>query len=477
MTVANFNGSGFAPTANTAFENDTTQSLVTGGQIDVGDSFEVSYTVTIDPDLGDVSDHLVNQAVANGTAIDANGNQLFDAQGNLLAASDVSDNGVDPNGENGEDNGDGTFGNDPTPVVIADLGIAKSIVGDVELVNGVYQVRFSATVENTGTIDLDNLSLVEDLAAQFGSVFSQARDLTLTTSTSNPSSQINLSSTFNGSSDTELLDQSAINTLHVGDYFTVEFVVELDAAAAGQTLENQIVGYGEAIDEQGNPIQDSTGNVLTAHDFSDSGVNPNNANTGDPGDTGTTDDDTIINIPTAIVDDGDDGTTSGSPANLLALPRFISQPISNFIGAPGPIYSGIPTNTANPVTLESNRPITGGYTGDGSASSGSIQQVDCCGEQIVDAIPGQPVPVEMHPVDTIQGDMIQGDGQIIQEIPMDDCGCGEVIAEPCGQCQAPIEECGCSAGPVQGEIIHDPMPVHQQLNPSFLRRMRGWLSR
>ena len=263
----------------------------------------------------------------------------------------------------------------------------------------------------------------------------------------------------------------------MGDHFTVEFVVELDAAAAGQTLENQIVGYGEAIDEQGNPIQDSTGNVLTAHDFSDSGVNPNNANTGDPGDTGTTDDDTIINIPTAIVDDGDDGTTSGSPANLLALPRFISQPISNFIGAPGPIYSGIPTNTANPVTLESNRPITGGYTGDGSASSGSIQQVDCCGEQIVDAIPGQPVPVEMYPVDTIQGDMIQGDGQITQEIPMDDCGCGEVIAEPCGQCQAPIEECGCSVGPVQGEIIHDPMPVHQQLNPSFLRRMRGWLSR
>ena len=482
VTVSNFTGTGFAPTANTAFESDTSQPLVFGGLLNVGDTFEVSYTVTIDPDIEGDSDHLVNQATGSGIAIDDEGNQLFDSDGNLLTASDVSDNGADPNAENGEASDDGVFGNDPTPVVIADLGIAKSLVGEPTFVDGVFVTRFAVTVENTGTVDLENLSLVEDLSAQFGDLFVGARDLTLTGSTTNPSSDVTLSSTFDGSGDNELLDQSAINTLHVGDSFSFEFVVELDQGAAGQQLENQILGYGDAIDEQGNPVRNANGALVTAFDESDSGVNPNDDNADDPDDDGTTGDNTIIGIPLFDVPDDEDGLTSGSPPVLLGVPPVVFNSIGNFLGAPGPIYSGIPTNTTNPVSLVSNRPITGGYSGDGSASNvGSIQQVDCCGE-IINAVPGQPVYLDTMPMDNmIQEDCGCGEampGMMIQEIPMQ--GPSEIMALPCEQCQAPMDECGCGCGdPMlqQGEVLHAPMPIQQTLRPSFLNRMKGWLAK
>jgi uncharacterized repeat protein (TIGR01451 family) len=476
LTVANFTGTGFAPTVNTGWETDTTLSMVSGGQLDIGDAFEVSYTVTIDPDINNESVHLVNQAVGNGTAT-KDGNQLFDSSGNLLTATDASDNGTDANAENSEASPDGVFANDPTPVAIADLGVAKSVVGEPQLVNGNYLITFAATVENTGTIDLENLSLTEDLATQFGAVFVNASSVTLTSGTTNPSSYIALSSTFNGSSDAELLDSSVNNILHVGDSFSFEFVVEVDAAAAGQQLENHITASGDAIDESGNPYFNLSGSVLTAFDISDSGVSPNTGNG-----SGTTDDGTLIDIPLLNVPGGNDGTTSGNPPNLIGLPPIVASSIGNFLGSPGPIYSGIFTNTANPVTLESSRPITGGYSLDASGVGGGMQHVDCC--QIADAVPGQPVVIDTVPAEMIQGEMIQG------EPIQGDCGCEDMLQEaplevpcdvmlqPCGECQAPMEDCCCGCGDVQqDEAIHAPIPVQQQLNPSFLKRMRGWLSR
>ena len=223
LTVSNFSGTGTAPTANPAWEVDNSQSLVFGGFVNPGDSFEVNFVVTIDPDISGLSDHLVNQAVANGEAVDANGNALLDSAGQALTATDDSDNGSDATAENGEASPDGVFANDPTPVLIADLGIAKSVVGQPTLVGDNYQVVFEAVIENTGTVDLANLTLTEDVASQFGSVFVNASNLTLISSTTNPSSSVTLNSAFNGGSDTLLLDASAFNTLHVGDSFTVQF--------------------------------------------------------------------------------------------------------------------------------------------------------------------------------------------------------------------------------------------------------------
>ena len=478
LTVSNFSGTGFAPTANSAWLSDTSQSLISGGQIDVGDTFEISYTVTIDPDINGESVHLVNQAVGSGTGIGADGSQLF-ADGSLLVATDVSDNGANANAENGEASPDGVFGNDPTPIAIADLGVAKSVVGEPQFVDGNYLVTFAVTVENTGTVDLENLSLTEDLATQFGSLFISTESVTLTGSTTNPSSNISLSNAFNGSGDTELLDQTINNVLHVGDSFTFEFVVAVDAAAAGQQLENHIIANGDAIDEAGNPVFNSAGGLVTAFDVSDSGFDPNSDNADADDDNGTSADATLIGFPLfdtegEAVPAADDNTTSGTPPALIGLPPVVVRSISNFLGSPGPIYSGIPTNTTNPVTLESSRPITGGYSLENAIGDGSIQQVECC--EVVNAIPGEPVMLDALPaVEVLQDGCGEVPGMMMQEIPMQPMG--EVLTEPCGECQAPMQECGCECGqiPGQGEAMAPlPMPLHK---PTFLQRMGSFLSK
>ena len=353
LTVANFVGTGTAPAANLIWESDSSQSLITGGSLNVGDSFEVSYTVTIDPDATGTSESLINQATGGGNAVDANGDPIVDSSGQPLTASDVSDNGIDPADENQQASPDGTFGNDPTPILIADLGIAKSVVGEPEFVDGAFLVTFQAVIENTGTVDLTNLSLIEDIATQFGTAFEDAHSLTVVASPSDPGSSIAVNSAFNGASDTELLDVSANNVLQVGDSFAIQFVVEIATSAENEVLENQIIGTGDAIDENGNLITDSSGDQLVAFDASDSGVNPNAQNGGVVDDNGTAEDSTLFTVP--------QNGASGNPPRFPSLPPLTFNRLSTFIGSPGPIYSGIPTNTSNPVTLDSNRPIGGGY--------------------------------------------------------------------------------------------------------------------
>ena len=155
VAVQNFVGTGTAPTINNGFTGDTTQSIISGGTANVGDRFEVVFTVTIDPDAAGASTSLTNQATAGGEALDSNGNPITDPSGNPLTATDVSDDGTDPNGENGVDiNGDGIFANDLTPVNIADLGIAKAIVGEPVLTDfGNFVVTYQVVVENTGTVN------------------------------------------------------------------------------------------------------------------------------------------------------------------------------------------------------------------------------------------------------------------------------------------------------------------------------------
>ena len=75
---------------------------------------------------------------------------------------------------------------------------------------------------------------------------------------------------------------------------------------------------------------------------------------------------------------------SGNPPRLTGLPPIARSPISDllnsFTGSPGPIYSGVPiVGNANPLSLESGRPVTGGY----AAGNGFVQGGDCgCPEPI-----------------------------------------------------------------------------------------------
>jgi len=314
VAVENFDGTGTAPTVNGAFATDTTESIITGGTANVGDSFEVVFTVGIDADAAGNSGLLVNQGMAQGVGIDPD-TGLVDA---TLTAFDVSDNGVDPAGENGEDNLDGTFGNDPTPIQIADLGIAKAVIGEPTVdVFGVATVDFQVVVENIGTVDLGQLSLIEDLQGQFGSALLDAGTVTLLSQPSDAGSSIAANAAFNGGSVVELLDPTNDNTLVVGDSFVLIFTVEVNALEVDGLLENQVTGESVALDSSGNAIVLADGSTLQAIDVSDNGVDPGSENGEDDGDGIFANDPTPVGIaidPTGFFFNADTGEilTGGS---------------------------------------------------------------------------------------------------------------------------------------------------------------------
>ena len=89
------------PGINAAWEGDTSLNLLDGsGVLAIGESIEVSFTVTIDPDgIDSVSQGLENQGTAAADGINPDTGMADPA----LATTDDSDNGTDPDAENGED--------------------------------------------------------------------------------------------------------------------------------------------------------------------------------------------------------------------------------------------------------------------------------------------------------------------------------------------------------------------------------------
>ena len=574
--IVNFVGTGTQPTINGDWINDTSETLIAGGIANVGDRFEIVFTATIDPTGISDAGSLANQATASGVALDENGNRLTDGNGDLITATDVSDNGTNPNNENGEEvTGDGVFANDPTPIQIADLAIAKSIFGEPVLTQFAnYVVTYQLVIENTGTLDLGSLSLLEDLTTQFGSAFVEAGNLTLVTGPGDAGSSISLDSSWNGDTATEILEGSE-NALVVGDSFTLRFDVEINPAEVTDPLENSVEGQGTAVDENGSPVLDSNNAPIVGTDTSDSGLDPATSNPDDPADQGTSADPTLFDPPavplgtisgTVFQDDNNDGFqqpgeggipgveitltgtdvfgnsvelttltgagggyafeglnagtytitqtqpdgfddgidfggplstvgndtisnisltwgqifgtntfaeqlqgTSGNPPRFPVLSPILSSPVGGLLGGflvgPGPIYSGVPINTnANPLTLQSSRPIQGGY-----AVAGFVTESDCgCPEPINPCCQPTEQSVEQtmeQPVEqVINGDEMVVEGQgVILEAMID----GEVVIEDCcdGEIAIPAEE----MIPCEDERVIK--------RPSFLKRFNGWLNR
>jgi len=581
-SIANFSGTGTTPTINETWLTNTAQNILVGGQLDPGDSFEVVFTVTLDPDASGSSGSLTNEADASGQGVNPDGTVLTDNNGAPIFVQDDSDNGTDPSGENANDNMDGIPDNDPTPIVIADLSIAKSVVGEPELTElGNFVVTYQLVVENTGTVDLGSLSLLEDLASQFGSAFVNAGNLNLIDAPNSIDSSISLNSTgFNGEAVIELTDALASNILVAGDSFSIAFDVEIDPRAVTDPLENQVNGSAGAVDENGNPILDSTGNPITTEDVSDSGSDPGSSNPNAPGDQGTTDDTTPFDPPavplseiagTVFIDNNNDGlqqpgeagiagveitltgtdvfgnpvnittTTdssgryvfaglnagtyaltqtqpegfedgidngnpaqtvendmisniqlgfgeildestfaerlegaSGNPPGLQGLPPTASSPISNllssFLSRPSTIYSGTPINAnANPLSLDSGRVVTGGYSADGLAGDcGCPEPINpCC--QPVDPC-GQPTK-EVTVTDSVQPHSLDS---VAESKTTSVDGFIDVDGEPSEECS----EAGLAGQVIVEDAACDPifdMAEPCACKPGFLKRFANWL--
>ena len=297
--IDGFVGSGAIPSVNGDWAGDTSQNILMGGQIDPGDRFEVTFTATIDLGQGNLLQGLSNQATASGQGINPDSTPMRNSDGTPVVATDVSDQGSDPASENGVvATDDGVAGNDATEILIADLGIAKSIAETpVLLDNGNYQVTFEVVVANTGTVDLASLTLEENLERQFGDALVNVGPLQLTRPPADPFSNINLNENFDGFSQPDFVDGVYNNVLAVGDSFAVTLTIELNPLNVGGNLSNQVAGAADAVNRVGQALTRADGNPLVARDISDSGVDPFTNNSDSADDTGTQSDATSVVLP------------------------------------------------------------------------------------------------------------------------------------------------------------------------------------
>lgn len=322
LTVQNFSGTGTAPAANTGWESDTAASMIdaAGAQLDAGDSFEVTFVVEINPDGVDGLSHAAtNQATTSGRGLDELGNPLLDGGGDDIFVSDLSDSGSNANGTNATANGDAGTSDDPTPLVIPEIGVAKRLVSTTSSgVGGNRNLTYEIVIRNIGTVDLTNLTLTEDFEDRFGDAFVRVAtggDPTLTASTATQDPTLN--GGWNGNQDftgdAEVFNGTT-GLLKPGEEVTVRYVVEVDIDQLMTGSSNQVTSTGDYDVRPG-----IVGNDGTVSDLSDTGSDPAGNNPMQPGDTGGFDDPTLVPA-VGIAKNHGDFTTAGPDGQQFSVP-------------------------------------------------------------------------------------------------------------------------------------------------------------
>ena len=172
-----------------------------------------------------------------------------------------SDDDTDLNNDDDPDNDTGDE-DDPTLLPIPEIAVTKAVVGGQELPNGNYLIEFEFIVENTGNVDLINLSLLDPLI--FGPTLTATPMVTvMNISATNPPL---VNPVYDGTIDVNLLAGSAADQLQAGEQFKVILKTEVDIAAfaaLAQPVENQAIANGD--DPNGNTVEDTSDAVSYTH--------------------------------------------------------------------------------------------------------------------------------------------------------------------------------------------------------------------
>jgi len=193
-------------------------------------------------------------------------------------------------------------------------------------------VTYELIIANAGNVDLAELTLVEDLADQFGSVLLRAGKVALASPPSHARSRVKLDGSWNGDGATELVKQTISPRLAFGDSFTVEFSVEVDPSAAGgpSTLENQAVVSGKPVEVIPEELLASSDDVILATEVADAGADLNSENL------------------TAEVDqESSDDTAPPSVADLTIKKAIAGDPVQTDRGNYVVTYQLLIENTGN----------------------------------------------------------------------------------------------------------------------------------
>ncbi len=145
-------------TANAAYNGEATPVVATISELDTGSSCTIDFGFRFVPQPGST---YLNQATAQGSGAYS-----------TVVVNDLSDDGTDPD-PSGNDDATEAGENDPTPVPIPRIGLAKSAAAVTNNGDGTYDVPFTLTLINAGELALSNIQITDDLS-EFGSYTSAA---------------------------------------------------------------------------------------------------------------------------------------------------------------------------------------------------------------------------------------------------------------------------------------------------------------
>jgi hypothetical protein len=326
-----------APYVNPAWSGDTSQNLLDPAGPSVvlqpNESFTLTFTVTIDPDADGASSPVHSQAVVTATD---------HSTPTPVITSDLSDAGGDPESTNPSVPGDTGSADDVTHVLIGDAGLASEVT-DVERDGVDLILTIDFILENTGTADLSDLVLIDDLMTQLGDNFESivgAPAIIGSDATSAPG----LNPGWSVDTSQNMFD-GVSGLLKPGESIHLQLRVKTQAGASGVVeLIHQGQGGGQALSPNGTPLTNPDGSpTALVLDLSDSGSDPHGTNSGAPGDTGSTADATSTVVAFYTYDTFNDFSKGHGDAALVGpLPSVERQLLTKQINtlAPEPIFSG-----------------------------------------------------------------------------------------------------------------------------------------
>lgn len=241
-TTADFApGSDFLQTTNSVPVTGTTgvDTLASGETL----TLVVRAVFDLDPD----DPNAVTNA-ASASASDPDSNVIGDdSDGDGDPASDANGTGGAPSAN-------------PTPLGLAEMGVAKNAVSFASNGSNV-DVTFDLAVQNLGSVELDTLSLVDDLETQLGSgAFIGLVGAPAFTEGPPSGSGIAISGSYDGTaSNAEILASGG--SLDVGETFTIRVVATMrpQDPSANLPLENQATASGAEVGNGANTTSDPSG--------------------------------------------------------------------------------------------------------------------------------------------------------------------------------------------------------------------------
>ncbi len=259
-----------------------TGNIITAGNLAVNGSVTIVFSAIMDPNCQAAIPTNTAIATASGTG----------PAGTAVTVTDNSDSGYDAESNNTGAPGDSGCEDDPTPIYMPALSSYKNVVSFQRAASctpGNVDATFEICLKNVGNVSLNNLSMVDNIAAQLGAAFvgiTTAPAIFTSSATTTPAVN-NFPNIFAGTS----------GLLAVGQAICVQAVVEMNPnATVMQFNQASVAGQGIRADN-GQPVLKKDGTPIIATDLTDGGETHESFNIGYPGDLGTEEDPLKILIP------------------------------------------------------------------------------------------------------------------------------------------------------------------------------------